>query len=257
MNRLEGKAALVTGGAAGIGAAVARLFCSEGAAVTLVDHDATSLSHTCDAILRDQPTARLAHFVADVADAIAAQAALAHALAAHGHLDILINNAAMRNYAPLADATPHEWQAVAGANLLGPANYCRAALPALRASGRSAIVNVSSCYAVTGRKGMGLYDATKAGLLALTRTLAHEEAAHGIRANAICPGPTLTDFHLNKARAAGKPLDQLAMERAHVSLLGRWATPLEIAWPALWLASDEASYITATTLMVDGGLHAM
>ena len=257
MNRLEGKAALITGAAAGIGAAIAKLFCSEGAAVTLVDCDAAALASTCVAIAQQQPTARIAQFAADVADADAARAALAHALAAHGHLDILINNAAMRNYALLADASPQEWQAVAGVNLLGPANYCRAALPALRRSGRGAIVNVASCYAVTGRKGMGLYDATKAGLLALTRTLAHEEAAHGVRANAICPGPTLTDFHINKARATGQPIDQLALQRAHVTLLGRWATPIEVAWPALWLASDEAAYITATTLMVDGGLHAM
>ncbi len=257
MNRLEGKAALVTGAAAGIGAAVAKLFCEHGAAVTLVDQDADTLAQTCERIAAEVRGARLAQLVADVADADAAHAATAHALSAHGHLDILINNAAMRNYAAVADATPQEWHAVAGVNLLGPANYCRAALPALRRGGRGAIVNVASCYAITGRKGMGLYDATKAGLLALTRTLAHEEAAHGIRANAICPGPTLTHFHIDKARAAGKPLDQLEMERAHVTLLGRWATPPEIAWPALWLASDEASYITATTLMVDGGLHAM
>jgi meso-butanediol dehydrogenase/(S,S)-butanediol dehydrogenase/diacetyl reductase len=257
MNRLEGKAALITGAAAGIGAAIAKLFCSEGAAVTLVDQDAAALAKTCAAIAEQVPGARVAQFAADVADADAAFAAVAHALATHAHLDTLINNAAMRNYALLADASPQEWHAVAGVNLLGPANYCRAALPALRRSGRGAIVNVASCYAVTGRKGMGLYDATKAGLLALTRTLAHEEAAHGVRANAICPGPTLTDFHLNKARAAGQPIDRLAMERAHVTLLGRWATPLEIAWPALWLASDEAAFVTATTLMVDGGLHTM
>ncbi len=257
MKRLHGKAALITGGAAGIGAAVARLFCEHGAAVTLIDVDAAGLATRCQAIERDVPGARVARFAADVADADAAHAAVAHALAAHGSLDVLINNAAMRNHAAVADASAQEWQAVTGVNLLGPANYCRAALPALRVSGRGAIVNVASCYAVTGRKGMALYDASKAGLLALTRTLAHEEAVHGVRANAICPGPTLTDFHLNKARAAGKPLTQLEMERNHVTLLGRWATPAEIAWPTLWLASDEAAYITATTLMVDGGLHAM
>jgi meso-butanediol dehydrogenase/(S,S)-butanediol dehydrogenase/diacetyl reductase len=104
---------------------------------------------------------------------------------------------------------------------------------------------------------MGLYDASKAALLALTRTLAHEEAAHGVRANAICPGSTLTDFHVGRARAAGKAVETLKTERQSTSLLGRWADPLEIAWPIVWLASDEASFITGTTLMVDGGLHAM
>jgi 2-hydroxycyclohexanecarboxyl-CoA dehydrogenase len=118
-------------------------------------------------------------------------------------------------------------------------------------------VNVSSCYAVTGRKGMGLYDATKAAMLALTRTLAFEEAAHGVRANAVCPGSTLTDFHVGRAQASGKSIETLAGERQDTSLLARWARPEEIAWPILWLASDEASFITGTTLMVDGGLHVM
>jgi 2-hydroxycyclohexanecarboxyl-CoA dehydrogenase len=257
MQRLVGRSALITGGAAGIGAAMAELFCAEGAAVTLIDTDGEKLAQTCAAINRKVPGTRVAHFAANVADADAAHAAVAHALAAHGHLDILINNAAMRNNASVSDATPDEWQAVLGVNLMGAANYCRAALPALRERGNASIVNVSSCYAVTGRKGMGLYDASKAGLLALTRTLAHEEAAHGIRVNAICPGSTLTDFHLNKARATGKDVEQLKSERQSTSLLGRWATPMEIALPVLWLASDEASFITGTTLMVDGGLHVM
>ena len=156
-----------------------------------------------------------------------------------------------------SDASPEQWLAIVGVNLLGAANYCRAALPALRRSGRGSIINISSCYAVTGRSGMGLYDTTKAGLLAFTRTLAHEEAAFGVRANAICPGSTLTDFHVKKANAAGKAVEQLKTERQSTSLLGRWAAPEEIAWPVLWMASDEASFITGTTLMVDGGLHAM
>jgi 2-hydroxycyclohexanecarboxyl-CoA dehydrogenase len=101
---------------------------------------------------------------------------------------------------------------------------------------------------------MGLYDATKAGMLALTRTLAFEEAAHGIRANAVCPGSTLTDFHVRRAKAAGKGIETLRQERQDTSLLGRWADPQEIAWPILWLASDEASFMTGATVMVDGGL---
>ena len=257
MNRLAEKSALITGGAAGIGAAMAELFCVEGAAVTLIDMDSEKLAQICAAIKQKVPSARIAHFAANVADADAAHAAVAHALAAHGQLNILVNNAAMRNNATLADATPEQWQAVLGVNLMGAANYCRAALQALRERGNASIVNVSSCYAVTGRKGMGLYDATKAGLLALTRTLAHEEAANGIRVNAICPGSTLTDFHVDKARATGKAVEQLQTERQSTSLLGRWATPMEIALPVLWLASDEASFITGTTLMVDGGLHVM
>jgi 2-hydroxycyclohexanecarboxyl-CoA dehydrogenase len=255
--RLRGKAALITGGGAGIGAATARLFCGEGAAVMLVDSDAAALARTSASILEQLPAARIAHLVADVTDAGQAAASVHQALAAFSRLDVLVNNAAMRNHSRLADATSEEWLAVVGVNLLGAANYCRAALPALRDAGKGSIVNVSSCYAVTGRAGMGLYDATKAGLLALTRTLAFEEAAHGLRANAVCPGSTLTEFHIERARAVGKSLDKLKGERSDNSLLARWASPEEIAWPILWLASDEASFITGTTLMVDGGLHVM
>ncbi|HYD56065.1 MAG TPA: SDR family oxidoreductase [Burkholderiales bacterium] len=226
----------MTGGAAGIGGCCARIFREEGAQVFTVD------------------TSPGADFVGDVADASASREAVQEALSRFGKLEILVCNAAMRNYTPLADATPEEWQAVLSVNLLGAANYCRAAMPALRKSGRGSIVLVSSVYGVAGRAGMGLYDATKAALLAMTRTLAHEEVKHGIRVNAVCPGSTLTDFHVNKAKAAGKDVEQLKRERDETSLIGRWARPEEIAWPILWLASDEASFMTGTHLMVDGGL---
>ena len=257
MNRVDGKAALITGGGAGIGAATGELICAEGGMALLVDADAQALAGTMQAIAERFPGARVSTFAADVADADAAARAVEHALQTFGRLDILVNNAAMRNYSAIADSTPGEWQAMVGVNLVGTANYCKAALPALRRSGRASIVNVSSCYALTGRKGMGLYDATKAGILAMTRTLAFEEVAHGVRVNAVCPGSTLTDFHISKAKAAGKAIEALKSERQSTSLLGRWAAPQEIAWPILWLASDEASFITGATLAVDGGLSIM
>ncbi len=254
-SRLAGKVALITGGGAGIGAATAEVFCAEGARVFIVDSSAQALARTVSAIADVFGAPLIQGVVADVADAAAAERAVQQALQAFGRLDVLVNNAAMRNYSALAQATPEEWQAMLGVNLMGTAHYCRAALPALRAAGRGAIVNVSSCYALTGRKGMGLYDATKAAMLAMTRTLAFEEAAHGVRANAVCPGSTLTDFHIGRAQSAGRSVETLKTQRNDTSLLGRWATPQEIALPILWLASDEASFITGTTLMVDGGLH--
>jgi 2-hydroxycyclohexanecarboxyl-CoA dehydrogenase len=255
--RLAGKTALITGGGAGIGAAAARLFCREGAAVLLVDADGDALARTRDAVLQAQPSARAAASSVTLAATICTRAAVQQCVQQWGGLDILVNNAAMRNYTPAADATPAEWQAMVGVNLVGMSNYCGAALPALRQSGAGAIVNVSSCYAVTGRKGMALYDATKAAQLAFTRSLAFEEAPHGVRANAVCPGSTLTDFHVGRAQGAGKSVEQLKTERKDSSLIGRWASPDEIAWPIVWLASGEASFITGTTLMVDGGLHIM
>jgi 2-hydroxycyclohexanecarboxyl-CoA dehydrogenase len=255
--RLAGKTALITGGGAGIGAAAATLFCREGAAVMLVDADAQALERTRQAICESLPDAQVLCVAANVADEAAARAAVQQCTAQFGGLDILVNNAAMRNYTAAADATPAEWQAMVGVNLVGMSNYCGAALPALRRSGAGAIVNVSSCYAVTGRKGMALYDATKAAQLAYTRSLAFEESAHGVRANAVCPGSTLTDFHVGRALDKGKSVEQLKTERKDTSLIGRWASPDEIAWPIVWLASSEASFITGTTLMVDGGLHIM
>ncbi|MES2183174.1 MAG: SDR family oxidoreductase [Pseudomonadota bacterium] len=258
LGRLAGKRALITGGGGGIGAATARLFCAEGAVVALVDADATALARTADAIAAEFPDAQVVQVVADIAEEAAGAMAVQQAVGAFGGLDVLVNNAAMRRYLHQAEATRADWLAVVGVNLLGTAGFCRAALPALRAAaGGGCIVNIASCYAVTGRKRMGLYDATKAGVLSLTRTLAFEESEHGVRVNAVCPGSTLTDFHVNKAQAAGRSVETLKTERQDTSLLGRWAAPLEIAYPILWLASDEASFITGTTLMVDGGLHVM
>ena len=255
--RLLDKTAIITGAGAGIGAATALLFCREGASVALIDTDPAALDRTLEAIKLALPHARLLVHTADVSDEAQALAVVDKTLQAWGKLDILVNNASMRNYSALANATTAEWQAMVGVNLIGCANYAKAALPALRLSGKGSIVNVASCYAVTGRKGMGLYDATKAAQLAMTRTLAFEEASHGVRVNAVCPGSTLTDFHINKATAAGKDIEKLKTERQTTSLLGRWASPEEIAAPILWLASDEASFITGTSLMVDGGLSIM
>ncbi len=255
--RLTGRKAVITGAGAGIGAATAFLMCQEGAAVLLVDRDADSLQTTSEQIRRELPDAQIASLVADVSDESAATHAVEMGIDLWGGVDTLINNAAMRNYSRAQDATPQEWQAMVAVNLVGMSNYCRAALPALRASGQGSIVNVSSCYAITGRQGMALYDATKAAQLAYTRTLAFEEAANGVRVNSVCPGSTLTEFHIQRAHTSGKDLTQLQTERRDTSLIGRWANPKEIAWPILWLSSNEASYITGTNLVVDGGLHIM
>lgn len=253
--RLQGQVALITGAGSGIGAATAHIFAQEGASVFLVDADAQGLERTREAIVQTAPEVRVLCAQADVSDPALALQAVARCVQELGGLDILINNAAMRNYSAAAQATAAEWHAIVGVNLVGITNYCHAALPHLRSTGHGSIVNVSSCYAVKGRKGMALYDATKAAQLALTRSLACEEAVHGVRVNAVCPGSTLTDFHVGRAEKIGKSVAQLQTERKDTSLLGRWATPDEIAWPILWMASSEGSFITGSTLVVDGGLH--
>ncbi|MDM0046473.1 SDR family oxidoreductase [Variovorax dokdonensis] len=255
--RLRNKVAIITGAGAGIGAATSLLFCAEGAAVAMVDADREALERTAQAIRAQVPDARILARHADVRDAALAQQVVSECVLQWDRLDVLVNNAAMRNYSAAAEASAEEWQAIVAVNLVGMSNYCAAALPSIRESGAGSIVNVSSCYAVTGRRGMALYDATKAAQLAFTRSLAFEEAPHAVRVNAICPGSTLTDFHLERALTAGKSAEQLRTERKDTSLIGRWANPIEIARPILWMASDEASFITGTTLLVDGGLHIM
>ena len=253
-SRLAGKKALITGGAAGIGAATAKLFCQEGASVVLVDLAQDAIDATIEGLRSQFPQARLLGAVADIGNEDQTRAAIASGIQAIGGLDILVNNAARRNHGQFEDLTLDDLRSVLEVNLLGTATVCKAALPALREAGKASIVNISSCYAVSGREGMAIYDASKAGMLALTRTLAFEEAQRGIRVNAICPGPTLTTFQLNRAAANGTSIEALQQARNDKSLLQRWASAEEIAWPIVWLASDEASFITGTSLMVDGGL---
>jgi 2-hydroxycyclohexanecarboxyl-CoA dehydrogenase len=256
-NRLGDRIAIITGGAGGIGTAVGRLFCEEGASVALVDRDAAMLDAAAQELSRQVPDARVQTIAADISTEEEAMRAVQEVAARFGRIDILVNNAGIREYWPLAEAPAESWHKILGVNLLSYAFMAKAALPQLRLSGSGSIVNISSTYGVTGRVGMGQYDATKAAILALTRTLAFEEAGHGIRVNAVCPGATLTPFHVRRAQAKGLDAADLQQEHLQDCLMHRWCDPREVAYPILWLASDEASYMTATTLMVDGGRPVM
>jgi 2-hydroxycyclohexanecarboxyl-CoA dehydrogenase len=252
--RLDGKTALVTGGASGIGAATARLLCREGAKVALVDVDRKKVQQEAAAISREISSSQTLPIIADVSNREQISEAVARTVTEFGGLDVLINNAAVREYFSIAEAPDESWKRIIATNIVGVANCCKAALPTLRSAGGASIVNVSSVFAIVGRTGMGQYDATKAAILALTRTLAAEEAQHGVRVNAVCPGSTLTEFTLGRGKARGMTEEELRLKGFAPSLLNRWATPEEIAYPVLWLASDEASFITGAVLMADGGL---
>jgi len=255
--RLAGRVAIVTGGAGGIGGATGRVFCEEGASVLLVDPDAAALDEVVAGIRRDVAGAKVEGAALDVSDEGMCLGAVQQAKDAFGTVDILVNNAGIRAYEPLAEATAETWQKVLSVNLLSYAFMAKAALPELRKAGNGAIVNIASTYGVTGRAGMGQYDATKAGIIALTRTLAFEEVAHGVRANSLCPGYTLTPFHIRRAAEAGQSEAELRAQPVEDCIMKRWSDPREVALPIMWLASDEASYITATNLMVDGGRPVM
>lgn len=250
--RLEGRTAIVTGGAGGIGAATGRLFCEAGARVALVDLEGSPLAEVAAQIRAEVPGAQVLEIRADVGQEQAARAIVEEVLGRFGAIDVLVNLAGIRSYEPLAEAKAETWDRILKANLLSYAFLAREALPALRRSGRGAIVNVSSTHAMNPRAGMGQYDVTKAGILSLTRTLAFEEAPHKVRVNAVCPGLTLTPFH---EKRLGRTREDLLAEKSKYNLQERWADPREVAWPILWLASDEASFMTASTVMVDGGQH--
>jgi NAD(P)-dependent dehydrogenase (short-subunit alcohol dehydrogenase family) len=248
--RLENKVAIITGGGGGIGSAAGKIFCEEGAKIALVDREAAIVEAIAEDIRCHVPGAHVIGLVADLGEERAAQT-VADAIAQEfGSIDVLVNNVGIRRYEALADASWDTWDAILRVNLLSFVSMARAALPALRRSGRGSIINVSSTGAVYGRKGMLAYDTSKAGVLALTRTMAFEEAEHGIRVNTICPGYTRTPFHVN--RLGAEEVDALVPP----CVMQRWATPAELAYPMLWLASDEASYVTAATFMIDGGFPA-
>jgi 2-hydroxycyclohexanecarboxyl-CoA dehydrogenase len=253
VGRLDGRVAVITGGAGGIGAATGRLFCEQGARVVLVDLDAEAMSSAGADIRSHVPGAQVSDAIVDVAMEDSAAKIVAQAIRAFGRIDVLVNNAGIRAYQPLAEAKRESWERILAVNLLSYADLAREALPALRSSGRGSIVNVSSTHAFNPRAGMGQYDVTKAGIVSMTRTLAFEEAPHGVRVNAVCPGATFTPFHKKRFEAAGRTQAQVDREAATTCLLRRWAAPREIAYPILWLASDEASYVTGAAFMVDGG----
>lgn len=251
--RMAGRVALVTGGGGGIGEATGRLFAEEGAAVALVDSDKAAVEAAAAGIVKAVAGARVSVLAADLTSEPESQRVVDATLAAFGALHTLVNVAGVRLYTPLAEADAKGWEFIFGVNVLATAYCCKAALPALRQGGRGTIVNLSSVYGVKGRAGMGQYDTTKAAVLGFTRALAIEEAPHQIRVNAVCPGGTITPYHIRRAAAQGVSEAEMRTQRTGDNLLGRWAEPREVAFPILFLASDESSYITGATLMVDAG----
>ena len=236
--------ALITGASSGLGRGYARTLAAEGYDLVLVARDADRLNQLAEQVRTTQST----HAEAAVADLSTRDGIDAvNEIIATQPIDVLINNLGIRRYEPVADAPWDAWHDILRVNILSYVSMTRAALPLLRKSGRGSIVNASSTGAVFGRKGMPAYDASKAALLALTRATAHEEIEHGIRVNAICPGYTRTTFHLKRLGEAA--VDEIVPP----CVMKRWADPSEMAYPLLWLASDEASYMTSATMMIDGG----
>lgn len=254
VGRLANKVAIITGGAGGIGAATGLLFCQEGARVALVDNSQEAMDAALAEIRAAVPGAQVTGTVADVADEALAANAVAVARKAHGPISVLVNLAGIRAYETLGESKRETWERILGINLLSYVWFIKAAIADLRAA-HGSVINVSSTHGVNPRGGTGQYDATKAAIISMTKTLAFEEAKHNVRVNALCPGLTLTPFHRKRFAAAGRTEADIEREGLDGCLLRRWSEPREVAYPALWLASDEASYMTGSVLMVDGGRY--
>ena len=251
MRRFEGKAVAVTGGASGIGEAAARRFGAEGAQVAIADRDAER-GEWVAAEMQGQGIEAL--FVpSQIEQEEAAAAFVERTLARFGRLDVLVNNAGIRLYQTVVEASAESWETILSVNVKSYAFCAKAAIPAMRQSGGGSIVNVASIRAVTAGGNMTQYDTSKAAVAGLTRGLAMDHAMEGIRVNAVCPGPTFTRFHENRALEAGKTPDEFKKTFARGVMLQRPGTPEEVAACILFLASDDASFVTGTCLFVDGG----
>ena len=239
--RLHDEVAIVTGAASGIGAAIARLFAEQGARVVGLDRNAGASSDE-----------NVHHLIANVTRSDDVAVAVQEVLQLHGRIDVLVNNAGADVFSEPLSLDDEDWDRCMALNLKGAWNVARAVLPSMLAHGAGSIVNIASVHAHKIIPGAFPYPVAKHGLIGLTRSLGIEYAARGIRVNSISPGLILVPRI--EAWFAAQP-DPHAARRAQAELLPprRIGTPEEVAYTALFLASDEARFINATDILVDGG----
>ena len=240
MGRVDGRVALITGGARGQGRAMAELFAREGATVYAAD------------VLEAEGTegSPITFLHLDVTNADSWQAAVDRIVADTGRLDILVNNAGIIDYTPILETTEEIWERVHGVDSKGLFLGMRTALPHLMAAGNGAIVNISSIWGLAGVPSSHAYQAAKGSILTMSRNVAAAHGRDGVRVNSIHPGYILSPMTAGQDPAISQSI-------VDGTVLGRPGRPEEVANAALFLASDEASYITGTSLVVDGGFLAL
>jgi dihydroanticapsin dehydrogenase len=255
MQRLKDKVAVVTGGGAGIGQATCKLFAEEAAAVVIAERNPETGRATAADIQRQG--GRVLFLETDVADETSIQRMAAESVRAFGRINVLVNNAAIFVLRGI-EATPEEWRQILEVNVMGPALVAKHVVPEMRKAGGGAIVNLASISSFIAQPQFVTYNATKAAIANMTRCMALDLAPDNIRVNAVCPGAVWTQIVQRLTAEMG--MDRAAAN-AHpdwggAHMIKRIAEPREIAHAILFLASDEASFITAENLMVDGGYTA-
>jgi 2-keto-3-deoxy-L-fuconate dehydrogenase len=248
--RLKGKVTIITGGGSGIGRASALLFAAEGAFVALVDRDAAGMNETMAAV-RDAK-GEGSEYPGDVGDGDFAKATVDEIVSKHGRLDVLMTAAGWSCGGTVVTTDPAEWDAVFRTNVGGTWLWSRAAVPQMRRQGKGSIITLASQLAIAGGKNNSAYIAAKGAIISLTRTMAVDFAADGIRVNAIAPGAIDTPLlRRSFARHADpEPVREASRNRHAMKRFGRAE---EVAEAALFLASDASSFTTGTVMAVDGG----
>ena len=244
MSRLEDKVAVITGSGMGLGQAMALLFSREGAKIVVPDINTAAGEETVDAIRAEGGDAVFVR--ADVSKGDDAERMISTAVESYGTVDVLVNNAGVQVEKNVPDTTEEEWDYVLGVNLKGTFLCAKAAIPQMRRQGGGSIICISSISGLVGQPNQASYNASKHGVIGLVRAMACDHAGEGIRVNAICPGS------MNTPMAANIPEEHLAPYRK-ANLFERFAEPIEVAYAALFLASDESSYVTGSVMTVDGG----
>lgn len=246
--------ALVTGAASGIGRATARRLARDGYRVHIMDIDLDGAQETVDAINDAGGQARVTHV--DLADPASIETAVGAVLDVEADVRALVNNAGYMAAGTLPDTEPAVWDRLIDINLTAPYLLCRALLPVMLDAGGGIIVNVASAGALVGIRERAAYCATKAGLLGLTRCIAADHAHQGIRANAICPGTTETEW-ISRLLAEDPNRDDTYARMSSRQLAGRMGTPDEIAAGISFLCSSDATFVNGTAFVVDGGMTAV
>lgn len=249
--RLQKKTALVTGAGSGIGRAIAELFAREGAAVVVADIDESGGRATVELIAKAGGRAEFAR--CDVSKEAECKAAVELAATKFGGLNVVVNNAAAFIYGTVEGTTYEQWHKVWDVNVVGQAQIVKCALPELRKAGGGSVVNIASQSSFIAQANYVPYNSSKAGILQLTRCLAMDLAVDKVRVNAVSPGTIKTPAVDHCIRTLGMTLEEGYQRFGNDAVLKRLGEPIEIANAVLFLASDEASYITGANLVVDGG----